>query len=177
MGRTVAWTQEGLENQFSKLYEASKEERGYFERDSAFWAVYGSRRVRNLRRRKKATVSSKLRVRYKAELKSVKSSAPKLGRQPPGAYCEVREEGYDFDAPQAYERTEINGTHHETFRFVEGDAVWMKPTETAEVVLKRTESFPGWRTLDVGGSGMGKRLHVRVCGGWYERESEREEEG
>lgn len=78
-------------------------------------------------------------------------------------YAEVHEKGYNWELPEAYTVTEINGTHYESFELKKGDDEWLNVELTIEKILNLSMKFPGWRYLHV--EGFSDNIRFMICGG------------
>lgn len=83
----------------------------------------------------------------------------------PGA--EVHEDGYNWEMPEAYTVTEINGTHHEIFEITKGAHEWMDVESTIKKILDLSSKFPGWRHLYV--DGFSDNIRFEINGGKWIR--------
>lgn len=102
------------------------------------------------------------------------SAAKKAGRkipsmpyEPSGAFCDVKEFGFDWKRGDAFMCTEINGTHAD-FLTIKSDNVelWLNPEATAKKIIELTCAFPGWRHIYC--EGFRNIISFQLHGGWFE---------
>ena len=160
----ITWNTTALYDIFSSAFTKAKDEQAYFDHEQLIFNASQSREVQKIRRRQNASISIAKKDAYQQQIQAL---VPTSYRQPPSVYTEVKELGYNWDHPEAYETTGINGIDSDFFSILPDQTIWDDPLACTTLILQKTSKYIGWREMHIEGGWKG--LHIQVYGGRYVR--------